>query len=187
MGRTGVRGRGLLGRWGPNHAADPILTRWSKDEFGNKICNKDSQKPILQFVAIERAHEKEWAIPGGMVDSGEDSVQAATREFLEETMDSENLSADQMNHLKQRVGKVLSKSEVVYQGYVDDPRNTDNAWIETTAVNFHADGNQVDEWMFRAGSDARLVSWIEISSNLKLFANHVDFIELVAIRHQAHW
>ena len=48
-----------------------------------------------------------------MVDSGEDSVQAATREFLEETMDSENLSADQMNHLKQRVGKVLSKSEVV--------------------------------------------------------------------------
>ena len=64
MGRTGVRGRGLLGRWGPNHAADPILTRWSKDEFGNKICNKDSQKPILQFVAIERAHEKEWAIPG---------------------------------------------------------------------------------------------------------------------------
>ncbi|KAG8544648.1 hypothetical protein GDO81_022125 [Engystomops pustulosus] len=26
-GRTGVIGRGLLGRWGPNHAADPIITR----------------------------------------------------------------------------------------------------------------------------------------------------------------
>lgn len=26
-GRTGMIGRGLLGRWGPNHAADPIVTR----------------------------------------------------------------------------------------------------------------------------------------------------------------
>ena len=28
VGRTGLRGRGLLGRWGPNHAADPVVTRW---------------------------------------------------------------------------------------------------------------------------------------------------------------
>lgn len=27
----------------------------------------------------------------------------------------------------------------VYKGYVDDPRNTDNAWMETVAVNFHDD------------------------------------------------
>lgn len=25
----------------------------------------------------------------------------------------------------------------VFKGYVDDPRNTDNAWMETVAVNFH--------------------------------------------------
>ena len=28
IGRTGMIGRGLLGRWGPNHAADPIVTRY---------------------------------------------------------------------------------------------------------------------------------------------------------------
>jgi len=28
MGRTGICGRGLLGRWGPNHAADPVVTRY---------------------------------------------------------------------------------------------------------------------------------------------------------------
>ena len=27
MGRTGLTGRGLLGKWGPNHAGDPIVTR----------------------------------------------------------------------------------------------------------------------------------------------------------------
>lgn len=26
-GRTGITGRGVLGRWGPNHAADPVTTR----------------------------------------------------------------------------------------------------------------------------------------------------------------
>ena len=29
MGRTGMTGRGLLGRFGPNHAADPIVTRYA--------------------------------------------------------------------------------------------------------------------------------------------------------------
>lgn len=28
LGRTGMVGRGLLGRFGPNHAADPIVTRY---------------------------------------------------------------------------------------------------------------------------------------------------------------
>lgn len=32
---------------------------------------------------------------------------------------------------------LLFDLEQVYQGYADDPRNTDNAWIETTAVNYH--------------------------------------------------
>ena len=27
-GRTGIRGRGLLGKWGPNQTADPIVTRF---------------------------------------------------------------------------------------------------------------------------------------------------------------
>ena len=26
---------------------------------------------------------------------------------------------------------------VLYRGYVDDPRNTDHAWMETTAFHFH--------------------------------------------------
>eukprot|EP00128_Syssomonas_multiformis_P004839 Colp12_sorted_trinity150504_noHs@28529 len=55
-GRTGLKGRGLLGRWGPNHAADPIVSRWKKDSSGNKVL-KDG-KPVLQFVAIERTVRK---------------------------------------------------------------------------------------------------------------------------------
>ena len=46
IGRTGLRGRGLLGRWGPNHAADPIVTRWKRDLSGNIMINEDSGKYV---------------------------------------------------------------------------------------------------------------------------------------------
>lgn len=35
LGRTGIVGRGVLGRWGPNHAADPVVTRWKRIESGD--------------------------------------------------------------------------------------------------------------------------------------------------------
>lgn len=34
-GRTGLCGRGKLGRWGPNKAGDPIVTRWV---LGTHLC-----------------------------------------------------------------------------------------------------------------------------------------------------
>ena len=32
--------------------------------------------------------------------------------------------------------------DVVPRGYVDDPRNTDNAWMETVAFSFHDPSGQ---------------------------------------------
>lgn len=40
----------------------------------------------------------------------------------------------------------------IYKGYVDDPRNTDNAWMETKAINFHdEDGTSVGAFSLNAG------------------------------------
>ncbi|XP_059578264.1 ADP-ribose pyrophosphatase, mitochondrial isoform X5 [Alligator mississippiensis] len=140
VGRTGLVGRGLLGRWGPNHAADPIITRWKRDKSGSRIAHPVSGKNILQFVAIKRKDCGEWAIPG------------------------------------------------VYKGYVDDPRNTDNAWLETEAVNYHDEsGETMDNMPLEAGDDAGKVKWVDISEKLKLYANHSHFIKLVAEKRGAHW
>ena len=68
VGRTGMVGRGLLGKWGPNHAADPIVTRWKRDPAGNKVSSDG--KPLLEFVAIKRRDTGEWAIPGVSVCHG---------------------------------------------------------------------------------------------------------------------
>ncbi len=64
-GRTGLRGRGVLGRYGPNHAADPIVTRWKRNDSNIIEIEDRTKKPILQFVSIQRRDTSEWAIPGG--------------------------------------------------------------------------------------------------------------------------
>ena len=65
-GRTGMCGQGLLGKWGANQAADPIVTRLQPGTAR------------LQVVVILRKDTGVWALPGGMVDDGE-VVSAAVR------------------------------------------------------------------------------------------------------------
>lgn len=66
-GRTGLSGRGILGRYGPNHAADPIVTRWKRHPEGGICHDPVSQRPVVQFVAIQRKDTNEWALPGGEI------------------------------------------------------------------------------------------------------------------------
>jgi ADP-ribose pyrophosphatase len=89
VGRTGLCGRGHLGRWGPNHAADSIVTTWKRDEQGNIVSDPNTRRPILRFVSIQRKDTGEWAIPGGMRDPGEIITKTLIREFAEEALNKE--------------------------------------------------------------------------------------------------
>uniref|UniRef100_G3RFP5 ADP-ribose pyrophosphatase, mitochondrial n=1 Tax=Gorilla gorilla gorilla TaxID=9595 RepID=G3RFP5_GORGO len=188
-GRTGLVGRGLLGRWGPNHAADPIITRWKRDSSGNKIMHPVSGKHILQFVAIKRKDCGEWAIPGGMVDPGEKISATLKREFVEEALNSLQKTSAEKREIEEKLHKLFSQDHlVIYKGYVDDPRNTDNAWMETEAVNYHDEtGDIMDNLTLEAGDDAGKVKWVDINDKLKLYASHSQFIKLVAEKRDAHW
>ena len=58
-GRTGLRGRGSLFSWGPNHAVDTIVTRYHP--------RHDS----LQFVAIPRPDDEgKFSLPGNVAKAG---------------------------------------------------------------------------------------------------------------------
>ncbi|KOC67331.1 ADP-ribose pyrophosphatase, mitochondrial [Habropoda laboriosa] len=188
IGRTGIIGRGLLGRWGPNHAADPIVTRWKRNAGGAPEINKDTKKPILQFVTIQRRDSGEWAIPGGMVDPGETVSTTLKREFMEEAMNSLEKSKEEREKLEKSVRDFFENGEEIYKGYVDDPRNTDNAWMETVALNFHDyDNSIVGKITLVAGDDARNVKWMDIDKSLNLYANHSEFIKKTIQKHDAHW
>lgn len=108
-GRTGLVGRGLLGRWGPNHAADPILTRWKNDSKGKKVIHPVSERNVLQFVAIKRKDCGEWALPGGMVEPGEKISTTLKREFGEEAMNSLQKSRAETQDLEKQLHKLFSQ------------------------------------------------------------------------------
>lgn len=186
VGRTGVKGRGLLGRWGPNHAADPIVTRWKRDAKGEKVY-KDG-RPVLQFIAVQRKDNGEWAIPGGMVDAGEVINMTIRREFGEEALNSIEASPEEKRAIEKHINDLFASGAEIYRGYVDDPRNTDNAWMETIAMNFHDDhGDSVANFKLHAGDDAMGVQWMDLDSSMKLYASHVDFLEETASKLGAHW
>jgi len=188
MGRTGVVGRGVLGRWGPNHAADPIVTRWKRDDDGNIIMDGASGKNILEFVSIQRRDNGEWAIPGGMVDPGENVSTTVKREFMEEALDSTGTAQGNLDELKKMVEEFFAGGQRVYKGYVDDPRNTDNAWMETVAFSFHdSTGSSVGKFPLHAGDDAASICWMELNRSVSLYASHKDMLQMVVEQLNANW
>lgn len=187
IGRTGISSRGRLGRWGPNHAADPIVTRWKLDDKGKKVKDPITKKFILQFVAIQRSDTGLWAIPGGMCDAGETVSRTLKREFLEEAADALNSDTTKKNQaVAKKFDNFFKKGSEVYRGYVDDPRNTDNAWMETVAFSFHDSKNTIfKNFELKAGDDAANVTWMDINADINLYATHKEFVEKVAKKIQS--
>ena len=190
-GRTGIQGRGLLGKFGPNHAADPIVTRF----------NPESGR--LQMVAIRRKDTGEWAIPGGMVDAGELVSETLRREFGEEAAANDegrstSSKSDDKRAVKNRQAREVALEELfstggtmVYCGYVDDPRTTDNAWIETTAMHFHCNEKQALALYLSEGSDAEKAIWLDVDPvreqrYCQLYASHKRFVDRVACAFRGH-
>ena len=180
-GRTGVSGRGLLGRWGPNHAADPIVTRWSP---------LYEEGTLLEVIAIQRKDTGDWALPGGMVDPGEHVSATVVREFREEAANLAERPAERQL-MEGYIRSLFANGEVVYRGYVDDPRNTDHAWMETTAYHFHCSPALASRLHLAAGDDSAKVTWLAVDAEREpryaaLYASHREFVDLVAERLRKH-
>ena len=140
-----------MGKWGRNQAGDALLTRL------------DLESSRLQVLVIERKDCGQKALPGGMVDEGEDIAATVARELNEET------------------GATLSFDDAVtlFAGIVDDPRNTDNAWMETTVLHKHLTADET-VLPLRAGDDASAVQWVDIDQALlsNMYASHGQYLRL---------
>jgi ADP-ribose pyrophosphatase YjhB (NUDIX family) len=171
MGRTGIKGRGALGNWGPNHAADPV------------VCRKDPNTNKLQFVLILRKDGGGWGLPGGMVESGDTISNTRTKEFAEEALGIlEERSDESRSKIIEQINTIFNKEpsgdDILYQGPCDDDRNTDNSWMETVAILTILDNEQSTMLNLKAGDDAKGVRWTNYNEDMVLFASHKLFVDL---------
>ncbi|XP_064135610.1 transient receptor potential cation channel subfamily M member 2 isoform X2 [Loxodonta africana] len=176
MGRTGLRGRGSLRCFGPNHALHPVVTRWRRNQDG-AICRKGIKK-ILEVLVIKHSLSEHWALPGGSREPGETLPRKLKCVLQQEFWPS--------------FESLLKQGVEVYKGYVDDPRNTDNAWIETVAISIHfQDQNDVDLQQLNShlhSHDPEVsFRWQVVDRCIPLYANHKTILQKVATLFGAYY
>jgi len=110
-------------------------------------------------------------IPGGMVDAGEKPEKTLEREFCEEAASDEGLSKADQQEQRALLKRLFDNANRVhvYSGYIDDPRSTDNAWVETVAARFHCAPDIAEKLKLQAADDAKDVKWIPIDPENAVF------------------
>ncbi|KAF3843040.1 hypothetical protein F7725_001889 [Dissostichus mawsoni] len=159
-GRTGMRGRGALSQLGPNPNLDLVLTRWG-----------DSERSVLDYLVVWDEKQGTLALPGGPIESA-DHLPVILRRTMGKKM-------------YEIVNAKLSEGTKVFEGYVDDCRNTDNAWVEITVLNIHLDraSQTTDDINSMVVSSHGALQWREVSGKTRLSSNQRDSLRLVAELH----
>ncbi|MHC5114979.1 MAG: NUDIX domain-containing protein, partial [Planctomycetota bacterium] len=134
-GRTGLAGRGLLGRWGPNQAAAAVVLRIS-----------DDREHVDVLLGAKEDEGKLW-LPKGFVRENEAEAEAVDRILESETGWRPPPRAD----------------HPVHDGYFYDPRQTDHAWVEIRAVLGVVDFDDAPR-EFRPGGDFETVRWLPVGA-----------------------
>ena len=193
-GRTGVTGRGVLRRWGPNHAAEPIATRWRRK--GPTVVKDTYGHPVLEMLLVQRRSDGAWAIPGRILDSAVKGIMTndTVRDFimfLPVGCDTEDDVPRAVRvDLKRHLNEIFSSSTEVYANVINDPRNTDNAWVEATTIRYHDESGdstkdysvQLAPHMCGEGSEWKSAKWIEINPDTVLCTAQEEI--LIGIREE---
>ena len=130
LGRTGIAGRGLLGRWGPNFMVGAVVVRSGGTVRG------------LDILLGRKGENGDLSLPKGFIAAGETREAAVVRV------------------LEQEIGwrPDPGTGDVVFEGYSYDVRQTDHAWIEIQARLFHL-GNGSGPSRFHPGNGFEEVKW----------------------------
>ncbi|XP_078514886.1 transient receptor potential cation channel subfamily M member 2-like isoform X2 [Lissotriton helveticus] len=173
-GRTGVKGLGSLQWYGPNQSLHLVLTRRKRDQGGSFVW-KDSKK-VLEVLAVKPEGSDCWEFPGGILRPGE-KLPSSLKAILKK-------------EYWERCEEQLEKGFEVYKGYLDDPRNTDNAWVETSTVSVHFESPEelaLLESNLPDLTSTDSIRWKIIAGKIFLYANMNVILDQVADNVNAHY
>ncbi|CAG2167814.1 unnamed protein product, partial [Oppiella nova] len=137
FGRTGLRGKGSLLRWGPNHYVMLVITRLNDNELEVLVENLNVLTGVslpvrfilgeMTYIGLEAlfrtedSEHKNWSESEKMMDW--------FRGFNEQNEDNNDTNNANNAH--------SFKCERLMKGYFDDPLNTDQAWKEMELWHIH--------------------------------------------------
>ena len=151
FGRTGLRGRGSLLRWGPNHYLMVVITRYSSDSLQvvieidkNNVCPKPKPKCSisllnrfipgeLTYVEIEslfitETHRKGWKL---WMDWKVWTHSNKMIQFFKRCNISDESPETTTDTTVSQLGL---KYEIIRKGYCDESLNTDHDWKEVEFI-----------------------------------------------------
>ncbi|XP_077516820.1 ADP-ribose pyrophosphatase, mitochondrial-like [Amblyomma americanum] len=138
-GRTGLKGKGALPRWGPNHYVLFIISRHRTSRTSLV------QGPGLEIALMKIFRTDQFVLPGDFV-PGEQKYDSAMRVCFNINEGAAMTMPEQVKaYFSECVHKELDASDlsqavecsVVRRGYMDDPMNTDNCWREVEVWKIH--------------------------------------------------
>ncbi|XP_048243432.1 transient receptor potential cation channel subfamily M member-like 2 [Haliotis rufescens] len=209
LGRTGIRGRGKLWRWGPNHRIAAVVTRWKRkySPLGYPLDHIVVEgKRVLEFIVVPRPDTGELTLPGGNVYGMTTSYGVMCEEFMKGVLNTEDAEEcqrfgeeDMINFFAEFAMSTSSETlyklsqmnaaakgfsaQILYRGYIDDPSNTDNAWREAEVWNFHYQlSDTLDDRI-----PVRENAWREISPYTRLYGNQDSIVKEAARIHDSYF
>ncbi|XP_043916229.1 transient receptor potential cation channel subfamily M member 2-like [Protopterus annectens] len=173
MGRETQKGKNSQRRKGSTNKKKC----WKRDSDG--IVLKKGRKKMLEFLSVKRAASEHSSLPGGILEPGEKFPRRFKQIFnitLREEIDE----------------KLKCGGQEVYKGYIDDGRNTDNAWIETTAINIHFDIDDeliesFNQVCLQTATSDTIVTWLLVDQNISVHDSHKPILQMVATFYGAHY
>ena len=177
-GRTGITGPGINGRYGPNHAADLVCTRTVFSGSGLPQYFIGGEV-MVEAALVTRKDNNKLAFPGGFCNPRESGKETAVREWLEEVKDILGSSVDvkEIDELRTYFGEHM---ELLHGGLMDDSRNTDWAWIESSVFGVHDGGDGLlHHTSLKAGDDAADARWMLVTPEVlaNMHAGHEVFLK----------
>lgn len=160
-GKTGISGRGMLGRWGPNWAADVIVTKREGGKLWVLLCEKQVGDGTSTLC-----------FPAGMVEPGQFVPETLRRELCEEAVNDDTV-VDELFR--------MCNMGCVYAGHVDDWRNTDHAWIVTQAYRFHATPEIAAKLTLNVTDtdEIKKSAWYVATDVTEMYASHKAWLDKV--------
>ena len=174
--RTGLAGRGVLKRWGPNHEVLLAATRWARDAEGNvKTING---LKVLETLVLE-GDAAQYALPRSERRPDSHLPEVICRELQ---FSSDSVMFVSRPSTNTTLAEALQHVVLMSKGIVEDPRDTDNAWVERMSLSMHADGD-----VFPALPANAELRWVQVSRELALPTAEVELLQEVAAAYGAYF